>query len=264
MKKRIAVVAIIMIQICAQRISFGQTDKSPIPCGHYRTIDSKILGEQRTVLIHLPTDYEVSDERFPVLYRLDGETDFFIQSVSMVEYLHAMAKKIPGYIVVAIPNTDRFRDMVTGRNYFHLFIRNELIPFIDSNYRTVDSRILCGQSTSTLFVFYSFLNDPGLFNLYVLCSFGCPNNFKDDFLNSISNSSEIKVIENRSLFFTNAKKDSYDPTGAIRHNGEMLIETLKTSIPVSNRIMYKMYDDEHHVPFPSLYDGLKWFHRSSN
>jgi hypothetical protein len=38
----------------------AQKDGDPVTIGNYRLIDSKILGEQRRILVHLPEGYEGS------------------------------------------------------------------------------------------------------------------------------------------------------------------------------------------------------------
>ncbi len=60
---------------------------------------------------------------------------------------------------------------------FSKFLREDLIPEINRNYRTNDYKILFGQSNTGLFVLYSLLKQPDLFNAYVVASpmFGwCP------------------------------------------------------------------------------------------
>jgi tetratricopeptide (TPR) repeat protein len=48
------------------------------------------------------------------------------------------------------------------------FFREELFPFIDSNYRSQDYRIVIGPQAGAVFSFYSLLNHPDLFQAYIL------------------------------------------------------------------------------------------------
>ncbi len=60
---------------------------------------------------------------------------------------------------------------------FSKFLKEDLIPEIKQNYRTNDYKILFGQSNTGLFVLYSLMSQPDLFNGYVVASpmFGwCP------------------------------------------------------------------------------------------
>ena len=45
--------------------------------GETEEIDSQILGETRQVIIGKPASYDSSVKRYPVLYLLDGEEQFF-------------------------------------------------------------------------------------------------------------------------------------------------------------------------------------------
>ena len=153
---------------------FAQTDNAPITCGNYRTIHSTVLGEDRTLLVRLPEDYGKSDKKYPVLYKLDGAKENFLQAFSAAYYLFDMTENAPDLIIVGIENNNRNCDMGPDQRAenFIQFIQSELIPFIDKNYRTNGFRILCGQSLSSIFALYSFLDQPNLFDAYILGSFG--------------------------------------------------------------------------------------------
>ena len=47
------------------------------------------------------------------------------------------------------------------------FIDNELIPQINSSYRTSSEKILCGQSLSAVFTLYYFLTSPDSFDSFI-------------------------------------------------------------------------------------------------
>ena len=98
----------------------AQTDNAPIPLGNYRKIHSKVLGENRTLLILLPADYEKSGKTYPVLYKLDGDEGNFIQAVSATNYLSNWMDKVPDPIIVGIANTNRERDMMPDRGAANL------------------------------------------------------------------------------------------------------------------------------------------------
>ena len=230
----------------------------PIISGVSRRIHSKVLGEERTILIRVPANYNRGKKRFPVLYKLDGGRTVFLQTVGTVEYLAdwSLAKDC---IVVGIENTDRMRDMWEGEDNFRQFIRTELIPFIDQNYRTNGFRILCGQSASSVFALKSFLKEPDLFDAYVLGSFGLyKQELADDFQKAMNGNPNLKKLGKKYLFVTNGKKDALDKDGAVAKRGAQFLETLRQVVPASVLIESRYYEDEGHVPFPFMYDGLKW------
>jgi enterochelin esterase-like enzyme len=82
MKTFITIFILIFIQL---RLS-GQIPSEIIVIGERITISSKILNEDRQILVHLPQDYEYSAKKFPVLYVLDGEF-FFYQAIGAVQFL---------------------------------------------------------------------------------------------------------------------------------------------------------------------------------
>jgi predicted alpha/beta superfamily hydrolase len=142
-------------------------------------IHSTILGEDRSVIIHLPRNYSKdTTQKHPVMYVLDGTS----QDGHTADKITVLsdAGLVPAAIVVGLPNTrgNRERDQTPPfmrRNVedekspygagdkFLSFIEKELIPFIDSKYRTSGYRTLSGNSRGGLFVLYSLLEKPSLF-----------------------------------------------------------------------------------------------------
>ncbi len=139
--------------------------ENKITIGERVRIHSKILNENRSILVYQPGEYLVkSYNRYPVLYLLDG-TMQFNYAAAIVKYLSEM-NRIPKMIVVGIENVDRTRDYTPytktveeqesyptsgAADKFSLFIQKELVPFIDSLYRTQNYNILSGWSFGGLF-----------------------------------------------------------------------------------------------------------------
>ena len=159
-----------------------------IPGTQLLKITSSIIqGQEYSLFVNLPRTYTDPSKSFPVLYVLDGQWDFpLVTSVFGQEYYDGF---VPGVIVVGItwggknPNPDslRVRDFTPtkvkqahqsgGAAEFLSFLRGELIPFIDSKFRTVKSdRTLMGSSLGGLFTLYAMFQDSGYFNRYVLTS----------------------------------------------------------------------------------------------
>ena len=156
---------------------FTQQDGEDVAIGKYRVIHSKILNEDRTLLVHLPGDYEGAYQHYPVVYMLYGNhvNTYFAEAVSILDTLGPTGR-IPDSILVGIMNTDRYRDLLpltpdgkpTGIANFVRFIREEVFPFIDKNYRTKDYRILIGPQAGANFGFYTLFAYPDLFDAYLL------------------------------------------------------------------------------------------------
>ncbi len=142
------------------------------------TLKSKILDQQRTLTVHLPSSYQQQTEfLYPVLYLLDGETNAGY-AVSVSRFL-AETAVTPEVITVALhAGTTRSRDYLppnpdgaagTGgeadRYLEHL--AQELIPFIEDNYRAAPLRLISGHSMGGLLVIEALVQQPGLFEGYL-------------------------------------------------------------------------------------------------
>jgi uncharacterized protein len=253
-----------------QEVTYGQD--IDIKLGSRDSIKSGSLNEFRRILIHIPENYAISGKSYPVLYRLDGDRDLLFETLSVVNRLALNEEIIPDMIVVAIENTNRTRDMwpvntkynpapqKAGAAEFLGFIEKELIPYIETKYRTTEDRILCGQSLSGVFTIYAFLAKPQLFNSYIASSGSfpdCEKYFKDLSFKSFQ---QIDDFNGQKLFITNGLKDELDPDG--RENQAVIDFSVSVKAELSDRVKYKYltYENEGHVPFHSLYDGLKFIY----
>ncbi|GAA4036043.1 hypothetical protein GCM10022409_21200 [Hymenobacter glaciei] len=163
-------------------ISFGVSaqENSPFTVGFEETIPSKILGQKRAVLIHIPTSNggnKIKDRgRYPVIYLLDG-SDNFNSVVSITEHMEE-SSLCPPVIVVGIVHADRLSELTTGADKefpnsvgkgekFMSFVEKELIPYVDATYPTTTYRTFIGHSVGGLTVVNALLHNPNLFNSYV-------------------------------------------------------------------------------------------------
>jgi len=142
------------------------------------TIDSTVLGEQRTVLVRVPPGYDRSTQRFPVLLMLDAHAPQNGMMSSIIES-QAFAGAMPEMIVVGIQNTNRTRDLTPtkteragsgGGDKFLDFIEQEVLPLVDKSYRTESYRVYAGHSLGGLAVVYAMATRPHLFGGYIAAS----------------------------------------------------------------------------------------------
>lgn len=238
-----------------------------INIGFQDSIQSKVLNETRKIIIKLPKDYCNSDKSYPVIYRLDGDVDLFIETVAVINRLAYAEEIIPEMIVVMIENTNRNRDMMPvntsffqsepGAENFKSFIESELIPHINKSYRTTNEKLLCGQSLSAIFTLYYFLTSPDSFNSFIACSGGFPD-CEEYFMNLTKNMLQAKHTSMRKLFLTHGLKDFLDPDGVIEKQLLDFSQLIKSD---ENMVCeYKIYKEEGHVPFQSLYHGLRYLY----
>ena len=152
--------------------------EEPLTIGSKSMFSSKIMGEDRPVIISLPQNYTESNADYPVLYLTDGLQNIW-HTIGTVEVL-TRTGSIPPIIIVGIESTNRDRDFSPtvyknwprsgGGPKFSDFIEKELIPYIDTNYRTHPFRILEGHSLGGLFSVSVLLNKPDLFDAHIIMS----------------------------------------------------------------------------------------------
>ena len=156
----------------------AQEESGQIVIGKTVMLKSRILNEERDLLIYLPHGYKESKQRYPVLYLLDG-TAHFHHASGIVQYLSTRGI-IPPMIVVGLVNTVRSRDLCPvklekhpntgGSDRFLKFIADELIPFIEGEYRTHPHRTLVGHSFGGTFALYTLVQNPDLFDFFIAIS----------------------------------------------------------------------------------------------
>jgi len=171
---------ILLLLIVLIGIGQAQEMTSNILLGQSMSIDSKYLDETRDVFIYVPEGYMNTTDKYPVLYVLDGETHFFTSSA--LSNFYAKNQTMPNMIVVAIPNAPgtRNRDFTPktmeerpnlgGAENFIGFMRDELIPIIDKNYRTHDYKLLFGHSLCGMFSIYTLFNHSDMFDAVLSAS----------------------------------------------------------------------------------------------
>jgi len=160
-----------------------------------RTLKSASNGVEYEIDVALPRGYAASQKHYPAVYTLDGNVFFPLLTGSY----RMAARLIPDELIiigVGYPTDDygfwsqeygasRARDYTTrplkapggssagagGAPAFLRFLRTELIPFIDSSYRTFPGdRGLMGHSYGGLFCAYALTHEPGLFQKYAIGS----------------------------------------------------------------------------------------------
>ena len=165
---------------------------------------SRFTGQDYNVYVLLPGSYRQSDRRYPVLYVPDIDEAFLLARGSIFwmgldRYL-GTGDVLEEFIVVGVPlrcdDPDdwarrRFFDLTPtedkevnaslgkrlhgevrtgGAPLFLRTLKEELIPYIGSSYRTTPERGLAGHSLGGLFAAYAWLNDDNTFSRYLISS----------------------------------------------------------------------------------------------
>ncbi|WP_299124708.1 alpha/beta hydrolase-fold protein [uncultured Winogradskyella sp.] len=264
------------------QLAFGQND---VIIGKIDSVQSEILNEERKILIHVPP---LASKNFPVIYLLDGDAHF-TSVVGMVEQLSAN-NVIPNMIVVAIPNTNRTRDLTPtkaepsppmapqdlvsqsggGRNFLK-FMEKELFPYVEKNYPTSPYRMFIGHSFGGLLVMDALYEKPDLFTSYISID---PSMWWDDkkLLNAFSETNlKDEKYKNKSLYLgiANTLEEGMDTISVKKAKGPMvshinsIFETrnlLRSSDKSAIKFNSKYYENDDHgsAPLITTYDGLRF------
>jgi len=163
--------AMLAAALTAPVSGLAQSPNRQIGLAEARSFHSAILNEDREVQIALPETYGRTAISYPVLFLLDGGSHLLHASAT-TRFLASARNRIPDMIVVAIPNTNRNRDMTPGAGAatFQRVLAEELIPWVERNFRAAPERILFGHSLSASFAVHTLLNRPELFDAYIAAS----------------------------------------------------------------------------------------------
>jgi predicted alpha/beta superfamily hydrolase len=253
--------------------------------GDIVTISSRVLNESRKIFIHYPkTDSANLNKRFPVLYLMDGESHFEMLSQYM-DYLSRWdVNVIPEMIVVGITNTKRTRDLTPtasiinyfgkpdtsaaswmkpsgGNEQFLQFIREELMPCIETNYKTQPFKIFAGHSFGGLAAINCMLTHPDMFDAYIAIS---PSFWWDNeyVLKLADKKLKQAKVFNKILFYSDASEGIADSSSY--HTNLLKFDSLLMKRGLKGlEYKYKYYPTETHMTEPVIayYDALRFIYK---
>lgn len=266
-----------------QHTAIGQKS-TPYSIGKTFKIDSKILKEERSYILELPSSYETSKQNYPILVLLDGEMSYHSHS-GILNHM-TQGGQIPEMIIVAITNVDRNRDY-TPTNYltnlngssavenhktsggsakFLQFVEQELLPKIEQNYRTNAFKTLVGISHGGLLVGSAFLSKETSFNGFVSMdpSFWWDNQQVVKQLEK----TDLNQIKNKRIYVSTA--DKFENFDRIPHvftaninSHENFNTTLKNKGFSPDKVALEYFKEENHwtVALMSLYHGMQFIYK---
>jgi|CXWL01.1.fsa_nt_gi predicted alpha/beta superfamily hydrolase len=163
-----------------------QPAATPITIGETLSLRSSVLNETREINVWLPPGYRESEDRYNVLYVLDGGLDQDFQHIAGLGQLGALSWTYETLIVVGVRSNVRRHELTPaivreprlaaelpeagGAADFRAFLQREVIPFVETHYRTGPRRTLIGESLGGLFVVDTLLRQPELFHDYIAIS----------------------------------------------------------------------------------------------
>ncbi|WP_020603788.1 alpha/beta hydrolase [Spirosoma spitsbergense] len=211
---------IISLPFSSSSLRAQQIDSKILKSGKIKTIHSKVLNQKRKLFIYKPQIDIFPEEPLPVLYMMDGENIGMVAGIvdSLIN-----SGDFPPMIIVGIANykDERTNDLTpvplatnnslgatksVGGKLFLKFIKDELIPFINKEYKTTNEKILFGHSLGGLMSIYCLLMYPELFNDYIAVS---PSLWLEDeyIIKEAEALFKIKNYINKNIFISDGTED---------------------------------------------------------
>jgi hypothetical protein len=229
-------------------------------------IHSNSNGGDYSIKVALPENYNGDTRKYSTIYLLDGEENF--ESVANKCKEISNDHSVSNVIVVSIGyGNDRAVDYTPtktdagdgGAEAFMLFIKNELIPKIESDFNadtTRSSRVILGHSFGGLFGAYAFANFNNVFGNYLLLS---PSLWYDN-----------EIVLHQELTNRNLNKNNhqlvYLGLGQMENEGRMLAPFMSFyQILTSNyqdiKIKYHLVPHLDHMGSknPNIEEGLEFY-----
>jgi hypothetical protein len=221
MKNQLIILFIIVnLSFLSNLLIAQKIDSKILKMVNSRIIHSKVLNQKRKLFIYKPQIDIFSEAPLPVLYMMDGENIAMVAGIvdSLIN-----SGDFPPMIIVGIANykDERTNDLTPvplttnqyfsatksgGGNLFLKFIKDEVIPLVNKDYKTSNEKILFGHSFGGLMSVYCLLMYPELFNDYIAVSpsLWWENEFimqQADYL------LKIKNYTNKSIFISDGTED---------------------------------------------------------
>ena len=228
-----------------------------IPVARAFTIESKVLAEERQVLVNLPREYEDGEDRYPVLIVLDGSP-----FMAIFAQLSQLDRDIPAFIIAAVPNVDRLRDLshrnvagiwpTSGRgNAFLEFLTDELVPWLDDEFRTTGYRVITGNSAAGRYSTFALLKAPETFDAAIARSPTVGTDY--EMIESLVEKSRAADIQGEHFLFVVYGSHDYP---VVTTYAERLVRLLENRAPSWLRFEREVIENTGHFQFASINSGL--------
>ncbi|NOX94149.1 MAG: alpha/beta hydrolase [Alphaproteobacteria bacterium] len=163
----------------------AKLQETPIIIGQSFSMPSMVMEEKREINVWLPPSYGEGEQSYPVLYVIDGALNQDFHHISGLGQLTTINGDFDEMIVVGIGTHTRIMELTSepkdsryirtpatagGGAIFQSHVADEVIPFIESRYRTSDRRAVIGESLAGLWIAEVFLKTPDLFTDYISIS----------------------------------------------------------------------------------------------
>lgn len=255
----------------AQKVA-QEVSSKPIALGTSYQLHSAVLDDDRELNVWLPTGYEKSQDRYPVVYLLDGGLDQDFVHIAGLGNLASLSWTYGPMIVVGVQTKNRRAELTArpsdprylsafpesgGADRFRRFLRQEVVPFVEARFRTGERRAVMGESLAGLFVVDTLLKDPTLFGDYVAIS---PSLWWDDRrpLADLARTARVKDMTKARLYL------AVGDEGGTMQDGIDRLRTFLAAQP-SERVTLRYDDFSKSASHATVYhhaaeDALRWLY----
>jgi len=204
-------------------------------------IESTELGQKRQVLVYTPAQYERKSSYYNVIYVFDAQDQAIFGAANGIT--HLLTEGSQDFIIVGIKATFIEEEMYTRNNdlipsdaesnlvsksggnaeAFLAYVKNEVVPFIESNYLTLPKRTAIGHSLGASFLIYTLLNEPDLFDNNIAIS---PNLEYDDqrLVKGLENFDIGQFNTTKFLYLSHANEaDAWPAWGPVNQNAYRIV-----------------------------------------
>ena len=272
----------ISLLFLVSHVNAQDTEPYKYPPSNVVTIHSKVLNEDRKIYVHCPKpDTANPTKRYPVLYLTDADNYFELLAFYTGYLSRWDVLAMPEMIVVATAHADRIKDLTPthgttnylgkrdtagyyktsgGNENFLQFIRTELMPVIERNYKTEPYKILGGHSFGGITTINCMLTHPEMFNAYIAISpsFYWDNRYLLKLTDKILKKSSVL---NKKLFYSNGNEGEDEVKPSFFHTDVLTFDSLITSKKlIALDYTYKYYPTETHMtePIVAYFDALRF------
>jgi predicted alpha/beta superfamily hydrolase len=226
-----------------------------------RNLTSEITGQTYQVSVALPENYATSNETYPILYALDANIRFG----TVVETARSLRRTVeliivgigyPGQLdrrrhrrvdLTPTENPGRFPEGSGGAPGFLDFIRRELIPLIELEFRSDPTdRALYGHSLGGLFGLYALLEGEGTFQRVIAASpsIGWDNRLIFQMESAYAQSHDSLPAQ---LFLSSGFLEDNEENGETVSHVKELVEILESRNYSGLQIKTAYFEDETHI-----------------
>lgn len=128
-------------------------------------VSHRVWGGERRIQVYLPPDYDATTKRYPVLYVNDGENA--LEAGRMKNILdNLVGKTVEPMIAVFIQSISPYEFARLERKIYAAMLAEKLVPFIDTNYRTVanaEARAILGGDEGGYSALFTSFHYPHVF-----------------------------------------------------------------------------------------------------